>query len=30
MRLKVKVHNHDKYITTPQSNKFTTEVFDLK
>ena len=29
MRLKVKVHNH-KYITTPQFNKFSTEVFDLK
>ena len=23
-------HNRDKYITTPEFNKFTAEIFDLK
>ena len=23
-------HNHDKYITTPEFNKFTTEIFDSR
>ena len=27
---KVSDHNHDKYITTPEFNKFTAEVFDAK
>ena len=32
MKLKKKItdHNHDKYITTPEFNKFTAESFDLR
>ena len=27
---KITDHNHDKYITTPDFNKFTAEIFDLR
>ena len=27
---KISDHHHDKYITTPECNKFTAEIFDLK
>ena len=32
MKLKKKLtdHNHDKYITTPEFNKFSAEVFDAR
>ena len=30
MKLKIADHNHDKYITTPEFNKFTTEILALK
>ena len=27
---KITDHNHDKYISTPEFNKFTEEIFDLR
>ena len=30
LKKKLPIHNHDKYITTPEFDKFTAEIFDLR